>query len=188
MDNRGKKFYLSQLFPAWDKPNKSDYRVQLNPRTAVAQSEARLRMQSLVSLTAVVLVFLGLIAANSIKQKPIDIQASFDFKKSLSGSIASINASESSFVITYLSSQDQTIQQAMKKTWQVQLIPGKSITTSRFSEKTCFLIDDLAKSPRLATPADCRDVVTVGRTVLMDYVFLNIPQGNVVVRSIIGKK
>ena len=74
------------------------------------------------------------------------------------------------------------------KNWSAALIPGKSVTTSLVSDKSCYLIDNLSNDLGAAKPADCSEVVTVGRQVLMDYVFLNFQKEEIVVQSIIGKK
>jgi hypothetical protein len=187
MTDRNKKFYVSQLFPTWEKITK-DNRVQLNPKTAVAQSEARIRIQQLTGLMAIVVIFLGLMATNFIQPKPLNIQASFDFKRSLMGTISEINKLSDAFVLSYISSQDEKVISAKRKAWTIQLIPGKSVTNSKTTDRACFLADDLAGDLSKATPANCDAVITAGRKILTDYVFLNIPDGKIVVRSIIGER
>jgi hypothetical protein len=188
MADRGKKFYISQLFPPWDKSARSDYRVQMNPRTAILESQSRIRVQQLIGLTAILVIFFGLIAVNSLPRKPLNIQASFDFKRSLTGKVSAINYVKNSFELTYLSSQDQKIAGAEKKTWIIQPIPGKSVITSKASDSLCYLIDNLNSNLGQAKATDCSTVVSVGRPVLMEYIFLNIPNGTIVVKSIIGEK
>lgn len=187
MDNRGKKFYLSQLFPPWNTGLK-DNRIQLNPRTAILQHEAKLKTQQLLQVTVVICIMFGLVAMKYVSRPTTNTQASFNFKRSAIGSITSINTINDSFTLTYISSQDQNIVDTKIKSWTVHLIPGKSITKSRASDVACFLMDDIQGNLSTATPTDCRNVVTVGRKIITDYVFLNIPMKSMVVNSIIGNK
>jgi hypothetical protein len=188
MADRGKKFYISQLFPPWNKSARSDYRVQMNPRAAILESQSRIRMQQLIGLTTILVIFFGLIAVNSLPRKPLNIQASFDFKRSLTGKVSSINYVKNSFELTYLSSQDQKIIDAKKKNWIIQPAPGKSVITSKASDAMCFLIDNLKSDLSEAKATDCSTVVSAGRPILLEYIFLNIPNGTIVVKSIIGEK
>ena len=186
-DKRQQPFYISQLFTDWQKPKRDD-RVQLNPRTAVLKREAQLRMQQLVGLTALLVIFLGIMAINYVTQQSTTIRATFNFQHSLIGKIISVDKINDSFTYSYQSSIDQQIVNAKMKNWSAALIPGKSITTSVASDKSCYLIDNLSNDLGAAKPADCSEVVTVGRQVLMDYVFLNFQKEEIVVQSIIGKK
>ena len=189
MPYNGKKFYISQLFTPWDPKSKDDTRVQLNPRTAILQHEAKLRTQQLTRLVVVIVIMVGFVGLRYLKApQQIATQASFNFKRSAVGSIASINPMADSFMFTYISSQDQKIIDAKIKIWTVQLIPGKSVTKSMASDAACFLTDNLDGNLATATPADCSTVVTVGRKIITDYVFLNIPMKSMVVHTIIGKK
>lgn len=186
-DKRQQPFYISQLFTDWNKPNR-DSRVQMNPRTAVIRSEAKLKMQQLVGLTAVLFILFGLWAINYLSTQPGSIQATFNFQRSLIGKIISVDTTNNSFMVSYQSSIDQQIINTKIKTWTIQLIPGKSITTSLAKDKACYLIDNLSANLENASPADCAQIVTVGRMVLMDYVFLNQQRDQIVVQSIIGLK
>lgn len=188
MADRTKKFFVTPFFPTWDDMKKDKNRMQMNPRTAVLQSESRVRVQQLVGLATVIVIFVGILAANALKQKPIDVQATFDFKRAIIGKVLSVNPSDDSFMLSYESSQDQTVIDAKKTTWTMQLIPGRSVTNSRAAEKACYAIGTLTDNLSTATPADCASVVTVGRRIVADYVFLNVPSGKAVVRSIIGER
>ena len=128
----------------------------------------------------VVAVLFLFMAVNSFKQKPLDVEAMFDFKRSVEGVVLSVDVARNTFSVQYQSSSDQAMAQANISVWTVHLIPGRSSDTS------CFLTRDLEGSLSLAVPADCSVVVSVGRKVRMSYVFLNIPDLDVVVRYIIG--
>lgn len=184
-DTRGKKFYVSQLFPPWDKALK-DNRIQLNPRTAILKNEAKLRVQQLVGLTAIICVLVGLTVVNNISRTPVSIQASFNFKRSIIGMITAVDTAHNAFTLKYESSGDQNIIDTKIKSWSVQLIPGKSVVRSTKNDRACFLIDDLNGNLESAIPADCSTVIISGRKILTDYVFLNIPNTMIVTRSIIG--
>jgi hypothetical protein len=186
MDTSGKKFYISQLFAPWNTQNK-DMHVQLNPRTAILQHEAKLRAQQFIRLTTVIFIMVGIVAVKYLGQsQQTATQASFNLKRSVIGSVTSIDVQKDSMSLAYISSPDPKIHDAKINIWVIQLIPGKSVMKSQSSARACFLTDNLNGNLAEATPADCNKVIVVGRKIIADYVFLNIPMKSMVVRTIIG--
>lgn len=185
-DKQQSPFYISQLFSGRQKPDR-DRKVQMNPRTAILRSEARVKMQQIAGLTAIIFIFAGMWMLSYISAPPTDIKATFNFRRSFAGTILSVDSVHDSVTVAYQSSTDPTIINTGIKQWTVSLIPGKSVINSKTADRACYLINNLAADLTSAVGSDCNRVITVGRLVLMDYVFLNIQKHQIVVRSIIGK-
>ncbi|HUD20249.1 MAG TPA: hypothetical protein VMR81_07440 [Patescibacteria group bacterium] len=183
----GKKFYISQAF-RFIADNPKNPKVQMNPRTAVMLSESRLRVQQLIGTALIIIIFIGYMVANALPKKPVSVGASFNFAHSLIGSVLSVDTIKNQFILSYWSSEDAEVINARELLWTVHLIPGGSISKSLAKDHVCYLMDNISTNLTAAAPADCNSVITKGRKLLMEYVFLHIPNDDMVVRVVIGER
>ena len=182
-----KKFYISQAFRFIADTPKSP-KVQMNPRTAMMISESRIRAQQLIGTALIIVIFIGYMAVNALPKKSVSVGASFNFAHSLIGSVLSVDSASNKFILSYWSSEDEEVINARQLLWTVHLIPGASVLNSLAKDNICYLVNNISTNLTGAIPTNCKSVITKGRKLLMEYVFLHIPNDDMVVRVVIGER
>lgn len=178
------KTNTNSLF-AWLTP--SDSHVQMNPLAALSKSEA-LKKLTLPTVGLAVLAVLGFMLLQSVSTpQTSSVNANVNLKKSLVGTIESVQMTDHSFVLTFGSSIDEEIHTSGVTHWLVRFLPGTDMQRST-SKGMCFTLPDVTQYAAKVTPANCTEVLVVGKRVLVEYVVLRKSNGSMIARVVIGEK
>lgn len=167
-------------------------RIQLNPASAIAQSDAKLALKTW-AVTGSMLAVLALILVGgmtTVRQKQkTSVEASLNLKRSLVGLVTHIESSNNAFTIRLQSSLDPKILQSQREEWTIQLPPGESFEIEkRFGTiPACFITEDIRKSLVNASAADCSEIVQVGQEILIEYLILKPEDQTIIAKTVVGQ-
>ncbi len=167
-------------------------RIQLNPASAMAQSDAKLALKTW-AVTGSMLAVLALILVGgltTVRQKQTtSVEASLNLKRSLVGEVTAINSDSNVFTIHMQSSLDPKILQSQITQWTIKLPPGEAFDTEkRFGTMpACFLTDDIRKSLANAVASNCADTVIIGQEVLIEYLILKPDDRTIIAKTVVGQ-
>jgi len=163
-------------------------KIQMNPVSAY-QRGFNAKAQSLAVSMGMVIVLLVVFAGGLVSVKnrqTVNVQASFDMKRSLTGTVAKVFTEENSFSVVFESSPDQTIRMARKASWTIQLPPGVSFTRPSFNNiDVCFSVSDIRERLSAALPGTCSGLIQPGMKALIEYVVVNAPASSIIAKTII---
>jgi hypothetical protein len=179
--------------PIWNKSS-SDTRskkFQLNPATAYSKASISGPSQvvAVVGMAVILLIVLAGGSKSIMSRQTVNVNASFNMKHSLTGTVSTVSLKDNTFSVTYLSSPDDTIRTTRTKTWNVQLPPGASFLKNTLANMSvCYWLPDLSGSLSETVPGDCRTLLTTGRKVTIEYLILKPSNASVIAKTILIEK
>ena len=168
--------------------------VQLNPATAVTQTDTLgtvRRLVGTVTTFAIVLAVIGGTIAGTVYflQGGPPTNASFNLKQSLSGTVIVLDKRHNSFTLQYTSSPDSHVSSLRKPRWTVLLPPGSSFAdTGSAGGNACFTVPDLSGDLSHPVTKPCANVVIPGKTLEIEYLFLTPAKDQLVAKTVIGEQ
>lgn len=165
-----------------------DRQVQMNPAVAMQQGTTLNTVRKLVGgvvMFAIAVVIAG--GAFYFLQNGSATNASFNYKQSLYGTVASVDTVHNSFLLTYDSSVDARIESLGKTQFTILLPPGTSFADTA-AGKTCATVPDLNEDLSAQTASTCSLVVKPGGKLIIEYLFITSSTGDIVAKTILGQK
>jgi hypothetical protein len=170
---------------------KSISRIQLNPISAIFQSESKAAIRQMIAGVSLLFVFVVVLLGSNIllqKNQPITVSAIVNLRHSLVGRVEGVDYQGNTFTLSLVSSLDPVINASKIKLWTVKLPPGetfRNVTRSRLG--TCFIVPDIRNTLNSATPSACFQVVIPTKEVLVEYVMILEKNTTMVSKTIIGQ-
>lgn len=168
-------------------------RIQLNPASAFAQSDAKLALKSW-AVTGSMLAVLAILLVGGLtsvqQQQKTTVEASLNLKRALIGTVVNVDSENNRFVLSLVSSLDEKIIRSAISEWTIQLPPGESFDESRRRvsiRQSCYRTADIRKSMANASPEPCADVIKLRQEILVEYLILNPQDGSIVAKTIVGQ-
>jgi len=177
-----------------DAPKESSSQFQLNPTSVIARntsSEERLRERQIITALVGMMAVVAVIAFGQYfvqtRVQSVSVEAAVNMKRTLRGTVGSVDHGRETFALWYQESLDPRIQYANVMEWMVRLPPGTSfIGSDAVPQKECYVVTDIRKSLSEAQPTPCYAVVRTGQEVLVEYVVLQPEKETMVAKTIIG--
>jgi hypothetical protein len=180
-------FGLSDEKPGNDKSKK----IQLNPISAITQSESKNNVRMILAAAALFTVYAVVMLGNSWKIKSEQtsrVSASVDLKSSVRGTIIESDTRKNTFSMTSDYSIDPEIAKSGVEIWHVSLPPGGNFADSAPGLNTCFKVPDLSRPMNNPVPADCFGIIHPGREVTVQYIIIRPEKVSLVARMIFAQK
>lgn len=184
-DQKGVRIFPLEFFlKSSDNKRKN---IQINPSTAIAQSESRTNITPIATgLTMLVVAAIVVIGGMVRKSQYVNVEAGFDYKKSLQGMVLSRSTQTNDFKLGYESSQDERIAGYNHPIWTVSLPPGVTFDDQQ-KLQVCYQVRNIASDLQNARISSCSAILGPGTKVLIEYLILNGSEASLVAKKIIGQ-
>lgn len=162
--------------------------LQMNPADAIAQSAARQKITSFLTLGSFIAVFLVLLAGTyeGIRRTPQQsVGASFIYNKSIEGVISAVDPKTNTLTLSYTLSADNSIRASNTGLWTIALPPGESLQeTSKQKSHICHTVPSLSGPFEPSVQIACRHAISVGRKALIEYAILDTDNKRIIAKTI----
>ncbi len=163
-------------------------RVQMNPATAYRRAESKTQARILTTAASLLAVFALIVyGGNFIQKTPqqTSVGAMVNIPDAVQGIVTDVDYPAGSFFVGVEESTDPDIAGG-QDLWSVVLPPGASFDGQNDVLKTCFSVSDF-RSISGAISAPCQDIVAVGRSVIVQFVVVDVPRGTMTAKKIYGQ-